>query len=181
MKTSHRKIILLIAALLALGTSLIPSSASADPEYPMMGGYGPGMMDNGYGSGMMMGGYGRGMMGGYGHGMMMGRDGCYGIESTLNLTPDQQKKISKIREETRKSHWDIMGKMHEEHYKLRDLYYADKPDTKAISAQYKKTQELQQQMMETGLTSHNKIQDLLTKEQKEKLKGAGTCRMWDMD
>lgn len=179
MKTSLQKTSLLFAALLALGTSLVPSSASADPEYPMMGGYGPGMMDDGYGPGMM-GGYHRGMRDGNGYGMMRG-GGCYGIEKTLNLTPDQQNKISKIREDKRKYHWDIMGKMREENYKLRDLYNADKPDTKAISTQYKKIQALQYQMMESGLTSHNKMQDLLSKEQKDKLKASGACRMWDVD
>ena len=179
MKTLRHKRSLFLALLLALSAIFIPSSASADPEYPMMGGYGSGMMGGSYGSGMM-GGYGRGMMDGYGQGMM-GRGGCYGFESTLNLTPDQQKKISKVREDMRKSNWDIMGKMREEHYKLRDLYYADKPDSKAINAQYKKVQELQQQMMDSGLASRNKIDELLTKEQKEKLKGAGACRMWDSD
>lgn len=178
MNTTFRKISLLFTALLALGTTIIPSSASADPDYPMMGGYGPGMMGGDYGPGMM-GGYHRG---GYGYGSgMMGGGGCYGIENTLNLTADQQSKISKIREDMRKSHWDIMGKMREENYKLKDLYNADKPDTKAIGAQYKKIQALQYQMMESGLASHNRMQDLLTKEQKEKLKGTGACRMWDID
>jgi len=175
MNTSLRKTSLLIAASLALGVSLVPATARADTEYPMMGGYGYGMMGGGYGSrGGMMGD-------GYGPGMMMGGGGCYGIERTLNLTPDQQKTISKIREDKRKSHWEIMGKMHEEQYKLRDLYNADKTDAKAISAQYKKIQGMQQQMMESGLETHNKIQDLLTNEQKEKLKGTGACRMWDME
>ena len=154
----------------------------------MMGGgygYGPGMMGEGYGYGPgMMGGYGMGpgTMGGYGHGgwmghgMMMGEYGM-GPLSQLNLSKEQQEKIGKIQNDARKKNWDTMGKMMDEQYKLRELYYADKRDSKAITNQYNKISDLQRQMMESSLDTQNKIEALLTKEQKEKIRGYGPCWM----
>jgi len=46
------------------------------------------------------------MMGG--HGMMGGRMGLF---DALDLTDEQQTKINKIQDETRKLHWSMMGEM----------------------------------------------------------------------
>ncbi|MBD3811479.1 MAG: Spy/CpxP family protein refolding chaperone [Betaproteobacteria bacterium] len=185
-----------LAALLS-GTA--PALLAADPPSPpqygpgMMNGYGgygmgPGMMGGGYGGygmgpGMMGGGYGGygmgpGMMGG-GYGMGPGMMGGYGMGpgmmgpywgSGLDLTPDQQAKINKIQDETRKAHWAMMGEMMNQQAKLRDLNLAPKRDNAAIDAAYKEFGKLQQQMYDSAVAAHKRMEAVLTKEQQEKLR-----------
>ncbi len=142
----------------------------------MMGGYGmgPGMM-GGYGMGPgMMGGYGMGpgMMGGYGMGPGMMGGGMMGPfwGSGLDLTPEQQTKINKIQDETRKAHWALMGEMMDQQARLRDLNQAPKRDEAAIDAAYKEFGKLQQKMYDSAVAAHTRMEALLTKEQKEKLR-----------
>jgi Spy/CpxP family protein refolding chaperone len=137
----------------------------------MMGGYGmgPGMM-GGYGMGPgMMGGYGMGMgMGGYGMGPgMMGGYGM-GPHGLSDLSAEQRTKITKIQDETRKKHWDLMGQAMDEQARLRDMYDAPKRDTAAISNAHKKISELQRRMYETSADAHKRMEAVLTKEQQEK-------------
>jgi Spy/CpxP family protein refolding chaperone len=132
----------------------------------MMGG-GWGM---GYGMGLGMGGYGMGPgMGGYGmgHGMMGGGWGM-GPQGLSDLTDEQRTQIAKIRDETRKKHWDLMGKMMDEQARLRDLYDAPKRDSDAIASGHKKISELQRRMYEDAADAHKRMESLLTKEQQEK-------------
>jgi len=136
----------------------------------MGGGYGmgPGMMGEGYHMGPgMMGGYGMGpgMMGG--HGMMGGRMGLF---DALDLTDEQQTKINKIQDETRKLHWSMMGEMMDQQAELRDLYSTPKQDSAAIDKAYKKLSQLQQKMYETSVDAQKRIEANLTKEQQEKLR-----------
>jgi Spy/CpxP family protein refolding chaperone len=147
-----------------------------------MGGWGMGMMDDsdmpmmGSGMGMMGGGMGPGSCGMMGGGMgMMG----YGAFGTLDLTKDQQAKISKIQDELRKQHWALMGKMIDEQAKLRDLYSEDKLDAKKIGAVSDSVYALRKQMMESRIDATNRMRDVLTKEQREQLNkspriGSGT-------
>jgi Spy/CpxP family protein refolding chaperone len=137
----------------------------------MMGGYGmgPGTM-GGYGMGPgMMGGYGMGMgMGGYGMGSgMMGGYGM-GPHGLSDLSAEQRTKITKIQDETRKKHWDLMGQAMDEQARLRDMYDAPKRDTAAISNAHKKISELQRRMYETSADAHKRMEAVLTKEQQEK-------------
>jgi Spy/CpxP family protein refolding chaperone len=139
------------------------------------GGYGmgPGMMGGGYGMGpgMMGGGYGMGpgMMGG-GYGMGPGMMGWGGPLGTLDLTEKQQEQINRIRDETRKAHWSLMGAMMDEQAKLRDLYSAPKRDQAAIDRAYKNLGQMQQQMYDSSVNAQKRIEAVLTKEQQEKLK-----------
>jgi Spy/CpxP family protein refolding chaperone len=146
----------------------------------MMGGYGmgPGMM-GGYGMGPgMMGGYGMGpgMMGGYGMGP--GMMGGYGMgpggggywARHLKLSDEQQAKINKIQDDTRKQHWSIMGAMMDQQAKLRDLYAAPNRDSAAIDETYKNIGTLQQQMYDSGVDARKRIEAVLTKEQQERLR-----------
>lgn len=149
----------------------------------MMGpgmGMGPGMMGGGmmggYGPGMGMGMMGHGMMGGYGPGIM-----GYGPLGMLNLTEDQRKKLEAIQEEVRRKQWDLMGRMMEERQKLASLLWADKRDNKAIQEQYKKLQDLRQQHLQLRLDAHDKIEGVLTKEQKEQLKRFGPWWAQDVE
>ena len=140
----------------------------------MGGGYGPGMMGGGYGPGMM-GGQGPGMMGGQGLGMMMGGGygpgmmGGYGPD----FTPEQRKEANAIMDQTRKSHWSMMGAMMDEQAKLRDLYAAEKPDRDAIGAIYKRIGEIRQSMYESMIDAHQKMDALLTDEQRAQMYRGG--------
>ena len=158
-----------LAALLS-GTA--PALLAADP--PATPQYGPGMM-GGYGMGPgMMGGYGMGpgMMGGYGMGPgMMGgamMGSCWG--GGLDLTPEQQTRINKIQDETRKSHWALMGEMMNQQARLRDLNLAPKRDEAAIDRAYKEFGKLQQKMYDSMVAAHKRMETVLTKEQQEKLR-----------
>jgi len=146
----------------AIGTLLYPLLAAAQPggmmmgdDMGMMGGPGQGM---GMGSGMMMGG-------GCGMGIM-GTQGVY----MLNLTDDQRGKINAIQDKLRKQHWEVMGKMMDEHNALRDLYSADMLDGKAIGATYDRLFKLKRQMIDAGIKARNDTMAVLTKEQREQLK-----------
>ena len=148
------------------------------------GGYGPGY---GYGYGMgpgMMGGYGMmhgpGMMGGYGMmhgpGMMGGEGMMYGPGMTgmgpvwmLNLTDEQRAKIGKLQGELRKKQWATMGQIMDEREKLFELYSADSPDAKKVGAVYGKIFDLRRQMIEATIDTQNRMQALLTKEQRAQL------------
>lgn len=184
MKQSRQLSNLVITAIAATFTLTSFALLAAEPKaqiqygYPgyhmgsgmMGGGYGmgPGMMGEGYHMGPgMMGGYGMGpgMMGG--HGMMGGRMGLY---EALDLTEEQQTKINKIQDETRKLHWSMMGEMMDQRTELRDLYSAPKQDSAAIDKAYKKLSQLQQKMYETSVDAQKRMEANLTKEQQEKLR-----------
>ena len=151
----------------------------------MMGGYGgygmgPGMMGGygGYGMGPgMMGGYGGygmgpGMMGGYGgYGMGPGMMGGYDANAAaaLNLTGDQREKMSKIQEGLATKHWDLMGKMQEQQFKLRELLSSGKADDAAIGKAYKNIDGLRQQMWTSGADAQKQMDAVLTKEQRDQL------------
>lgn len=136
-----------------------------------MGQYGMGMM----GGPGMMGGCGYGMMGGSGmmgmgmHGMggsgMMGM-GMHGM-GMVGLSDAQQEKMRTIRRETRKAHFALMEKIMGEQEKLADLYGADRPDSKKIGAVYGRMFAMQRQMIESRVDAHNRMEALLTKEQRE--------------
>lgn len=139
---------------------------------PMMGSgmMGPGMMGHGYGM-MGPGMMGQGMMG-YGMmgpGMMRG----YGPMWLPDLKEDQQKKVSAIFEELHKKRWDLMTKMQGDYAKLRELYAADKRDPAAIGNQYKKISDLRRQIVELSVDASNRMEAVLNKEQKERLRSYG--------
>ena len=143
-------------------------------------GYGPGMMNGygpGYGPGMMNGygpGYGPGMMGGYGPGYGPGfgfgaRGGA--ARNPLSLSNDQRTKINAIQNQTRKSNWALMGQIQDEQAKIGELSEAPSPDNAAIEKAEKDISKLQQQMYQNAVDAHKKMDEVLTKEQKEKLRG----------
>ncbi|HEY6094859.1 MAG TPA: Spy/CpxP family protein refolding chaperone [Gallionellaceae bacterium] len=155
--------VVLMALLGGAGANL----AFADPDSGW-GGRGPGMM-GGYGPGY---GMGPGMMGGYGYGMGPGMMG-YGDYRGLNLSREQQGKIAQIRKETRSKMWALMDDMIDAQDKLQDLYDTDKQDATAINTQYKVIEDLRRQMVDIGVDTNNRINAILTKEQREKLRERG--------
>jgi len=153
----------------------------------MMGGYGPGYgmgpgMMGGYGPGYgmgpgMMGGYGPGygmgpgMMGGYSPGMMGGMMGPgYGVLGQLNLTPEQWDKVNAIYQQLAKKQWELTGKIREDAFKLRELMMSEKRDRTAINNQYKKLQDVRQQRFQAQIDAQDKVDGVLTGEQKEQLR-----------
>ena|SRR3989344_3714942 len=135
----------------------------------MMGG-GPGGMGMMGGGGMMggmgmgPGGMGMGMMGMGGAGMGMGPVGM------LDLTDEQRGKIEKIQDDTRRKNWDTYGKIMDEQSRLRDLYAGETVDAKKVGAAYAGIAKLQQQLIEAHVEAHNRVQAVLTKEQREQLR-----------
>ena len=142
----------------------------------MMGGYGPGY---GMGPGMMGGygpgyGMGPGMMGGYGPGYGMGHGMMgWGNFQGLDLSKDQKARIRQFHHEMRTKQWAVMGQMMDARDKLQELYDADKQDAAAIKKQYKVIEDLRLQMMDNSVDAHNQINNILTKEQREKLQERG--------
>lgn len=106
----------------------------------------------------------RGMMGG--QGMMMDA----GRYHMLNLSADQQAKISTLSDQFNHDNWAKQGMINDESAKLRDLYEADKRDPAAIGEEYKKIFDLKRQMIEAYLTVQNQIDDVLTPEQRAQMK-----------
>jgi len=158
----------------------IPNPSAAEPSTGWQNNMGPGMMGgNGQGYGMgpgMMGGYGPGygmgpgMMGGYGMGPgMMG----WGNYRELNLSAEQKSKITQIRHEMRNKQWAVMGQMMDAQDMLQELYGADKQDAAAINKQYKMIDDLRRQMVDNSVEAHNRIDSILTKEQREKSRESG--------
>jgi Spy/CpxP family protein refolding chaperone len=140
----------------------------------MMGGYGPG-----YGMGMMGGygpgyGMGPGMMGGYGPGYGMGHGMMgWGNFQGLDLSKDQKAKITQIRHEMHAKQWAVMGQMMDAQDKLQELYDAENQDSAAIKKQYKVIEDLRLQMVDNSVDAHNRINSILTKEQREKFQEWG--------
>lgn len=112
------------------------------------------------------------------HGMMgwpdgaMGMMGGYGMHgySGLDLSAEQMNKIDKIHDDTRKKHWELMGKIMDEAVRLRELRNAEKPDPAAIGKQYGKIQDMQRQMLEQSVDAENRVEALLTKEQRDRFR-----------
>ncbi len=133
-----------------------------------------GMMDEdmqGMISGMDMMGGGMGMMGGQGMCGSMGMmHGGMGSLRMLNLTAEQRTKINAIHDGLRKEHWAIMGKIMDEQAKLRDLFEAEKPDTKKLGPVFDTIFSLRKQMILTSIDAKNSMREVLTKEQLDQLK-----------
>lgn len=164
--------------------------AMMGPGGPMMGGpgagprggYGPwqsmggGMMGGcGYGAGMGLGGMmGGGMMGGgmMGFGGMMG-PGMMGAAgpalAVLGLDEAQRNEVVKIGDELRKKRWAVAGQMQDEMARIRDAAWSGKRDRAAILAAHKRMSELGQQQLESSLDAADRIDKVLTPEQRQQL------------
>lgn len=157
-----------IIILFCLSVLFVPSShAQCASEYMMPGYMGP-MGMGGMGMGPMgMGHMGMGGMGSYA--MMPGMmwQGPYGM---LDLSDSQRQKLREIHSNLRKRHWGLMDKLMDYSEQLYKLYDVDKPDAQQIGNVYKNIFDIRRQMIESKITAKNQIYDILTKEQREKLK-----------
>ncbi len=125
----------------------------------------PGMGHGGYGmtDGYGMGGHG---MGGFGHGMGMNMLGPRSAMIwSLDLTPDQRSKITKLIGKLQHDNWATMGTIMDDAGVLRDLYHADKRDSVAIDNTYQRIFDLKRKMIKSSLDTETEIENLLTPEQ----------------
>jgi Spy/CpxP family protein refolding chaperone len=171
------------AALVAAST--VFAQQPAPPSGPGPGpGMGPGMMQGPGGGGGGMGpGRGMGAGGGIGPGPgggmgagggMMGPGGGLGRLGQLDLSESQRSQVFKIQDDLRRKNWELLGKTQDEQAKLRDAYYASGTrDRAAIIAAYKRIGELRVQRIENSLDAAEKIEALLTPQQREGLKRLG--------
>ena len=178
--TKFKAKILAVAAALGIGIAAAyaqgPAGGSPGMGPGMMGdhgyGRGGGMMGRGYGMGpgMMGGGYdcgmGAGMMGG---GMGHGFAGAATL-SSLDLSDAQRNQVLSIQDRLRKINWDLMGKMQDEMAKQRDAFADGKRDRAAITAANKRMFELRQQMLDNSFDAAEKVEKILTPQQREQLK-----------
>ncbi|MCW8901836.1 MAG: Spy/CpxP family protein refolding chaperone [Gammaproteobacteria bacterium] len=131
-----------------------------------------GHMDSGHMGYGNMGMMGMGHMGSGNIGMM-GNNYMY----MLDLSDSQRKSIRDIQKETRTQQLALHDKLTEHADDLYSLYKEDKPNAKKIGSIYKSIFDLKRQKIELSITTKNKVYDLLTKEQKEKLKEWKSSRM----
>ena len=103
--------------------------------------------------------------------------------AALDLADTQRKQIASIRDEVRKKNWTAMGTMQDEMVKVRDAFWAgEKRDRAAILAGHKRMFELRQQMLENSLDAADRIEQVLTPQQRAQLrKHAGPGWMMDSD
>jgi len=159
MKRMHLRMTL--SAAVWMGGSIVAASAMADHPQGAYG-HGPGMM-GGYGIGSdMMGGHG------LGYGMGSGMMGAYGPGSDLNLTGEQRSKISRIQDEVRRKHWELMGKMQDEQSRMNEQYNSERRDDAELSKSYRKMSDLRHQMFDLSLSAQKQIDSVLTAEQRAK-------------
>lgn len=158
----YRSIFLALA--LVAGAALAQQSPQPAPGTPPPAGYrmGPGMM-GGYGPGY---GMGPGMMGGYGPGI--GR-----ALWALDLDDAQRKQVLAIQDDLRRKHWELAGRAQEELVKLRDAWLAPRRDRAAILAAYKRLGELRLQSLEQSLDATDRLDKVLTEQQREQLRRSG--------
>jgi Spy/CpxP family protein refolding chaperone len=88
----------------------------------------------------------------------------------LAITDQQQVQINKLADDLRHKNWTTQGLINDESAKLRDLYEADKRDPAAIGKEYQNIFDLKRQMIETYLDTQNRMEEVLTPEQREKMK-----------
>ena len=159
-------------AALAIGAAVVYAQESAPYRWGPGMMAGPGGPGSGWGPGYrggfgMMGGpgMGAGMMG-YGMGFMSPR-----TLAALDLTEAQRKQVVAVQDEVRKKNWAAMGAMQDEMVKVRDAFWAgEKRDRAAILAANKRMFEIRQQMLENSLDAADRIEQVLTPQQRAQVK-----------
>lgn len=112
----------------------------------------------------------RGVM--YGRGRGMGSEFGLGIGpiGLLDLNTEQRSKLNKIQIELRKKLWSLKGKTIDEQARLYELYSVDRPDPKKIGQVYSSIFDVRRQMIEAKIEARNRVKEILTREQLNRLK-----------
>ncbi len=116
----------------------------------------------------MMGGPGPGGQG-MGPGMMWRHDGA-GYRG-LDLSAEQRRQIEQIQEETAKARWALMGTMHQQDFHMHNRFGSGAFDEAEARKAFQAMQEAHKSMFELNLRARKRIDALLTKEQRDKLRG----------
>ncbi|MDH5263458.1 MAG: Spy/CpxP family protein refolding chaperone [Betaproteobacteria bacterium] len=132
------------------------------PGCPM----GPGMQGQGMRHGPGMGG---GMMGMHGEGAGAMDGARWAALGRLNLSDEQRTKVTTIRRDLQRKNHALMGSMHEIRWQAEDARKSAEFDEAAARKRYDAGAAIRKQMFEARLEAHKKIQDVLTKEQREQL------------
>lgn len=178
-------------ALAALAAACLSTFAAAQAgpgmDHPGMG---PGMMGGqamgqGMGPGMMGGhqgcGKGREMMGGhdFGHATMRGRGMMggpgHGALEKLNLNDEQRGKVREIHRDLQRKHYALMGSARDLRWQAEDAAKSAEFDEAAARKRFDAGAAIRKQMFEARLEAHARVQEVLTKEQREQLR-QGTGR-----
>ena len=99
--------------------------------------------------------------------MMYGYGGD--VLSGLSLTDEQREKVTKVQEALSTKHWELMGKMQQQQFALREQLASGRGDDAAIGKGYKNMQGLRQQMWVSGADAQKQMDAVLTKPQREQL------------
>ena len=140
----------------------------------MMGGNGPETMGRG-----MMGGrgpatMGRGMRGGHGGAAPGARGmGLGTMLEGLDLTDEQRAALQPLDDELFRKQWEITGKTIEAQRTLRRQSSMQQRDDNAIAEAHKILQELRGQRLLAESQTREKLESLLTQEQRERLRSRG--------
>jgi len=170
----------------AIALALMLGAAASGPALAqgMMGqGYGqmgPGMMGPGFGQGY--GHMGPGMMGpgfgqGYGHmgpGMMRpGFGQGYGYMGLQQLFDEEQRNAAReLMQEHRPAQFERMNRIMELREEMFSLMQQERPDPDEVKALHARMADVHGEMMAEQLRLRNQLQDLLTDEQRQRLRDA---------
>lgn len=169
-----KRIALVLVAVLVFGMA---SVADAQRGQGMMGrqqpgdygergmDYGPGMM-GGPGMGMM---YGHGM-GGPGMGMMGSGMGTMGCLILPDLSEEQREQLRSIQRDTRRNHMEAMLEMMEIRDDMMLEMAAERPDAAKVRELQEAMSSKHADMIESGIESRNRMNDLFTDEQREQMR-----------
>ncbi len=132
-------------------------------------GMGPGMMmgggQGGMGPGMMMGGGQGGMM----PCPLMGGMGAMGGAAAM-LDDEQLSTLREMRKAHRSAHFERMGEMMNLREEMLLLMQADRPDSEEVKTLHGQMADLHGEMMADEVRMRNQMQDLLTDEQRERMR-----------
>lgn len=186
-RTNFRKTLIAAALMGATAVGVAAPAGAQQGGYGPGYGTGPGMMDPGmmgggygagageaYGSGYGMGMMGPGTTGGMMSGAMMSGGMGYGaLFQDLGLTEEQARQARAIRDETRNKQWDLMGQMMQERTRMQDAVGERGVDRAAAEKAFKQMNALREQMFAARLDAQQKLEGVLTPEQRAKLRSRG--------
>lgn len=110
---------------------------------------------------------------GWGHGMGPGYGWCPYTDSNLNLTEEQSAKLQTLRETYLKEITPLQNQVFVKKSELRLLWNAANPDRDKIMAKQNEINKLQQQIQEKATQYQFEIRNILTPEQRPKVRNFG--------
>jgi len=90
--------------------------------------------------------------------------------SELVLTAEQQQRIAAIREQSDDNRSELLDRLDGEQRKLVGLLDADDPDPALTGTQFARAADLRRQLLELGLDERRRIDAVLTREQRNKVR-----------